>query len=272
MLFSPYDDTQTRERPVQPTESGYNTSGFDVYRQGVEITTDRYRFMGTQPKIWSGETTGFFDFVTYGQSPGSIDGNVLNMESKYEDIPEFNPVDYISLGIAYPVPIVFNEGPSGETETTIEPLTIPFKKPTNEGPYYAHSVRGSFESGNEEGWIVKSTNVVDQFVDLIYQSDTRFFLDEGGDDFGNVIRESYVADVEQTPTPFDDLISFSLENEVQTTEETILEIVRDGFQTEGMSLLPYGKKSAPAGFSVYGLNAGRYGTDSIAYAGWSLGS
>lgn len=272
MVYAPYDDTQTQVRAPQPTENGYNTSGWDLYRQGVEITTDKMRFLGSQPKIWSGEITGYTSIVTYGQNPGTIDGNTLGLDSKFEDTPKFSPVAFIELGTAYPLPIVFNDGPSEENEATIEPLTIPFKKPTNEGPYYAHAVRGSFENGNTEGHVIKSSNPVDQFIDLRPFIDSRFFLDEGADYFGNIPREPFVADVGYVAVPYDDTRTFSIDKKLTTTSSTIKQIASDGSETGEVGLLPYGKKSACAGFSSYGLNAGQYGTDSVAFMGWGLGS
>lgn len=272
MRYTPFDDTQRHTRPPAPTRSGYATSGWDLYRQGTEITTDHFRFMGSQPKFWSGQTSGFSAVVTYGQNPGSIDGNTLGLESKFEDLPEFNPVAYLTLGVAYPLPITFNDGPSEEAEATIEPLAIPFKKPTNEGPYYAHAIRGSFEEGNIEGHVLHSTNVIEQYVEMFPSPTTRFFLDEGGDRFGNILREPFVADVGLAPVPFDDTLPYSLENKLQTSNSVFHEVVRKGFEAGETDMLPYGKRSASAGSSYYGINAGQYGTDSIAYGGWSLGS
>lgn len=272
MIYTPYDDTQAITRAPQPTENGYNTSGWDLYRQGVEISTNKMRFLGSQPKIWSGEITGYTSVVTYGQNPGTIQGNEFGLESKFEDKPKFSPVAFIELGVSYPLPITFNDGPSEEDEATIEPLTIPFKKPTNEGPYYAHAVRGACEDGNLEGHIVKSSNPVEQFVDLRPFVDVRFFLDEGADYFGNIPKEPYVADVGYVAVPFDDTKSFSLSKKLTSTSPTIQQIALDGSETGEVGLLPYGKKSSCAGFGCYGLNAGQYGTDSVAFMGWGLGS
>lgn len=271
MKYTPFDDSQSFTRPPQPTESGYDTSGWDPYRQGVEISSNKFRFLGTQPKVWSGETSGFVDLVTYGQEPGSIDGNALGLESKFEDLPRFDPVSYISMGVAYPLPITFNEGASQENEASIEPLTIPFKKPSNEGRYHAHDVRGDLEDGNLEGLTVRSANVITQFIDLKPASSTRFFLDEGAGIWGSLPREAYIADVEVTPTPFDDTVLDTVDRALQTDNETIANFSHEG-ALKGNSFLPYATKSATAGYSYYGLNAGRYGTDSIAFGGWSLGS
>lgn len=272
MNYSPFDDTRFQVRAPPPTESGYNTVAIDLYRQGIEISTNRFRFLGSQPKLWSGNLSGFSDVVTYGQNPGFIDGNALGLESKFEDLPKFNPVAYLSMGVSYPLPVVFNNGPDEEMEASIEPLSIPFKKPSNEGPNYAHSIRGSYEDGNMEGHSPKSTNPSEQFIDLRTVSDNRVFLDEGPGDFGNIVRDLYIADVGHTPVPFDDTVSFSPDADLETNNTIIKQLAHDAMKKENVSFLPYGKKSATAGFSYYGNGIGLYGTDSIAFGGWSLGS
>jgi hypothetical protein len=272
MNFTPYDDTQTQVREPDPTRNGYDTSGWDIYRQGVEVSTNKFRFMGSQPKFWSGDTRGFSSLVTYGQTPGVIDSNTLGLESKYEDLPKFNPTAYITLGVAYPMPILFNDGPSEKFEGSIEPLSIPFKKDSNEGPFYVHSMRAEIESGNVHGVVVRSAEVTEQFVDLVPSESTVFFLDEGADYFGNVPRDPFVADNLAALQPFDDTLPDSLGNNLQSTDPVLRMIARGNDSQDNDNLLPYGKKSTAAGASYYGPNAASYGTDSIAFAGWSLGS
>lgn len=272
MPFTPFDDTQTKVRGPRPTRNGINTTGWDQYRQGVEIINDRFRFLGTQPKIWSGNTDGSTSVVTYGQVRGTIEENPIGLESKFLDLPKFNPVAYISMGFAYPIPIQFNEGPAQQDEAIIEPLSIPFRQHRNEGPFYAHAIRGDLEDGNNfDSHIVRSTNRIEQFVEVGEPTTIRFFLDEGGDYFGTVKRDPYIADIERKVTPFDDTLPYGIENKLTNTSTQIKQIAKDGAKTsEGM--LPYGKKSSAAGFSYYGLNAGQYGTDSVTFGGWARGS
>lgn len=268
MKYTPYDDTQSSLRSGASVEAGYSTSGWDLYRQGIEISTDRFRFMGSQPKFWSGNTSGYTDVVTYGQNPGSIESNVTGLESMYQDMPKFNPAAYIQLGAAYPLPIIFNDGPGEQLEATIEPFAIPFKKHSNEGPVYAHAVRAEMEGGNRQG---NSTNIAEQFIELNPVESLGFFLDEGADYFGNIPKEPYIADIAAASTPFDDTLSQALGNRLTSTDETLRQIIIGaGDSTE--DLLPYGKKSASAGGSYYGPNTALYGTDSITFAGWSAGS
>jgi hypothetical protein len=98
------------------------------------------------------------------------------------------------------------------------------------------------------------------------------FLDQGADYFGNIPRDPYVADVGFVSVPFDDAVSYSPDNKLQTNNSIFHEVIQKGSEMEEVDFLPYGKKSSAAGFSCYGLNSGQYGTDSIVFAGWVLGS
>lgn len=268
----PFNDTQTVVRPPPPSRDGMDTTGWDAYRQGVEISQNKFRFMGTQPKLWSGEITGETSIVTYGQNPGTIQADSIGLAAKFEDTPGFNPVAYIVLGVAYPLPITLNDGPSAEFESCIEPLAIPFRKPTNEGPHYAHAFRGDFENGNTEGYVIRSTNQIEQFVGFQSSRNNKFFLDEGGDYFGNIPREPYISDVGNEPIPFDDTLPYLLNAKLKTTNQVFNQVEKLGSEMGQDNISPYGKKSSSAGCVVYGLNAGEYGTDSIAFNGWGLGS
>lgn len=272
MPFTPFDDQRFPVRAPRPTQNGYDTRSWDQYRQGVEIINDRFRFLGTQPKFWSGETTGFAEIATYGQTEGFIEGNAFALESKFKDTPKFDPVAYIAMGTNYPRPIEFNDGPQQQDDGSIEPLTIPFKKHSNEGPYYAHAIRGEVADGNNfDSYILRSSSRTEQFIDLAPPPESRFFLDEGGGYFGNVPIDGYKARIERKSIPFNETLPYNPREKLRTTNVTFLEIASKGGQTEN-GLLPAGKKSTCAGWSYYGLNAGQYGTDSIAFAGWSRGS
>lgn len=252
MSFTPFDDTQSKPRQPQPTNSGYDTTSWDVFRQGVEISTNKFRFLGTQPKLWSGNIDGSSDFVTYGQAPSTIDANSIGLESKFNDASNFDPISFVSMGSAYPLPIVFNDGPAQELEAILEPLTIPFRRNTNEGTYHAHAIRGELEDGNNfDSFIALSTNRIEQFSEYSVPINTSFFLDEGPGYFGNISRNPYASGIEKILTAYDD---------------TKCDSARDS------GILSLNKKSMSAGYTYYGLNAGQVGTDSIAFGGWGLGS
>lgn len=272
-FFTPFDDTQTVVRGPRPTRNGYDTSSWDIYRQGMEITNDRFRFMGTQPKMWSGTTDGAISTQTYGQSQGTIESNASGLDAKFQDYTVFNPLAYISMGIEYPLPVSFNEGASQEKDAMIEPLAIPFRMHSNEGPVYAHAIRAEIEDGNNfDNISAKSSNRTEQFIELAEPRSARYFLDEGGGYFGNILLDPYISAIERKIAPFDDTLPYSAENRLTTTNVAIRRAIRDGQRLGEQDLLPYGKKSAPAGYSYYGTNAGQYGTDSVTFGGWALGS
>lgn len=270
MTFTPFDDTQQRVREPELTKAGYDTSVWDAYRQGVEITTDRLRFISTQPKLWAGRTDGVIELVTYGQSLSSIDGNATGLESKFKDLPIFNPVAFITQGDSYPYPLIFNEGATQQEEAILEPLTIPFRRPTNEGPYYAHSVRASMEDGNDfDSFITKGSSRIQQFIDIQAPLAIRPFLDQGGDLIGNVKTDAYISSVERIAAPFDDTQSQHLSNKVPDSNPEIKNILLSNIVEDEESLIPFGQKSATAGYSYTITTNSRYGTDSIAFGGWA---
>lgn len=273
MAFTPFDDTQTPRRDPAPTGDGYDTSAIDFYRQGVEITTNRVRFIGIQPKLWSGELDGATNVTTYGQFVGYVDSDVRGLGGKFDDLPKFNPVAYITMGNSYPGPIDLNNGPPEQTDAVLEPLTIPFRRPTNEGPYYAHGVHGALEDGNDfDSYIIRGSSRVQQFIDRRSPPQVRPFLDEGGDTFAGIRRDPYVSPVTREIVPFDDALSLSFDKRLQTTNSTLLQTAHAGITTGEEDMLPNAQKSSAAGTTCYGLNAGQYGTDSIAFCGWARGS
>lgn len=273
MSFTPFDDAQTVIYFPSPTRDGMDTSGWDLYREGVEITSDKFRFLGTQPKIWSGTTDGQIEIVTYGQSEGNIEDDPIGLGAKYKDLPRFDPVTFIILGPNYPMPLVFNDGPIQQNEAAIEPLTIPFKLKTNEGPFYAHAPRAELCEGNEfDSYVTKSSNRFEQFYEIPIPGNIKFFLDQGGSRFGTVNLDQFIADTERIIVPFDDAQTLSPENKLTTLNSFIKIFEHNGERLGEENFIPYGKKSANAGFNNYGLNAGQYGTDSLAYIGFARGS
>lgn len=273
MSFTPFDDTQTPTRDSEPTTDGYDTSAVDYYRQGIEISTNRVRFLGTQPKIWSGELDGSTEVTTYGQYVGYVDCDANGLNVKFDDHSRFDPIAYLRAGNDYPGPLEFNDGPPQDYDAVLEPFTIPFRRPTNEGPYYAHDVHGTLEDGNDfDSLIVRGSSRIQQFEDLREPPQVRPFLDEGGDSIGGIRRDPYVSPVEKEIIPFDDSLSLSPDKRLGTSTALMLSAAQVGIFEGEEDMLPYAQKSACAGWSYYGPSQSRYGTDSITFGGWALGS
>jgi len=135
--------------------SSINTSEIDSFRQGVEITQEKYA-IGTV-KISAG-TPGH---IVRPVSIGINDLDLISTDS-YIEIDYFNPVRYLkaqepgsSLLNAITFPIITSDNNQAENyilNGIIEPLTI---RPvisffSIESPFESHAVRGTFMGGNSD--------------------------------------------------------------------------------------------------------------------------
>jgi hypothetical protein len=282
--FFPFDDSRSAATKRAGQESSVSrdpmdTRGFDAFRQGVEITTEPYRFAGPGPKIWAGNIKGYSKVRTIGQSVSFTD---FENSIAWEELPRFNPVSFIQLGDAYPRPIVFNEGPQQNKEAGVQPLTIPFRSPESHVEFVenAHAIRGNVEDGNSDNRKQNGANSrIEQFIDLKESTDLVPFLDDGVEYFGTLIPTSIVVpaflnDGDATITPFDDVGDEQLVNQLNTSDTTFLTVLRSSSSINLDEDLrqTHGIRSATAGADVYGPSQGRYGTDSVAFAGYFRGS
>lgn len=270
MEFFPFDDTQNKIIPPAAFDAGgYDTREVDNFRQGVEIATNRQRFAGMMPKIWSGNLLHYTNVTVIGQARSFTE---YDNSALFVDLPIFNPVNYIILGNSYPLPIVFNEGPQQEEEVGIEPITIPFRKNSNEGRQIAHRVYGSLEDGNNFQDFVRSANRVEQFIP--YKNvEQRYFLDDGANYIGNgpitdgIIINGYISQHLSPMEYFNDLSDDDIAEEPNTKDTSFTNILKTMDYNINEDIRPNDKKSSNAGFFVYGGNSSKYGTDSIAYIG-----
>jgi hypothetical protein len=187
--FSPFNDTDGPriEEAINSFENatdGIDTTLIDPFRQGVELRTAKQVYNTTQPKIWAGNLQHHVRTTTYGQAR---DFTQYDGSQNFQEKPIFDPVWYI-VDPNYPHPIIFNDGPMQEEEAIIEPFTIPFRiKNAAEGPFYAHSVRGSMEDGNNLDSLDGGTTRIEQFVEYNAPLTPRFFLDEGQSYIGTAL-------------------------------------------------------------------------------------
>lgn len=268
--FSAFNDSDDSDHvSVDFDAGGIDTREIDSFRQGVEITTNKHRFSGMQPKIWTGNVNHFTKAFPYGQAR---DFTEYGDSNKFLELPKFDPVSYIVLGFSYPFPIIFNDGPQQQEEAYVEPLTIPFRKNSNEGKYIAHRIHATLEDGNNFQDFNNSSNMVKQFIP--YKNDEiRFFLDEGGSYYGDgsienkIITPQYSSTTEGSQELFNDNITEIIENSINSTDQDLIDILIEMNQNVDNGLLPNDSKSSNAGFFIYGGNSAKYGTDSITYLG-----
>jgi len=269
--------------------SGMDTAAFDKFRQGIEISRPVHIYGTTQPKLWAGNLHHRpYAYNPYGQMRSWTEFE--NTTEYYDNTIPFDPIYYIKSQnngiITYPFPIYFNNGPQEGEETSIEPLTIPFRLITSigEGAFPVRRPKGNLEDGNPTQNIPQSNNRILQFIEYNSPLTPNPFLDAGQEYIGSgsiqnaIIREGYVDFILRLGDPFDDTETETIVKELQFNAGSI------SGQTYKNALLKlqldldedirdtYTQKSATAGYTVYGPDQGRYGTDSIAYSGWSRGS
>ena len=269
--------------------SGMNTSAFDRLRQGVEMSVPKHVYGTTQPKLWAGNLHHRpYQYNPYGQMRSWTE--YQNTTQYYDNTIPFDPIYYIKSqengNISYPFPIYFNNGPQEGEEASIEPLTIPFRlqSTVGEGAFPIHRPKGNLEDGNSTPDIPQSNNRVLQFIEYNAPLTSDPFLDAGQQYIGDgpieddIIIEGYVDFNLRLGDPFDDTETSELVDQLVVNTSSL-----DGPDfIEQLKLLhinlyddireTYTQKSATAGYTVYGPDQARYGTDSVTFSGWSRGS
>lgn len=272
--YTPFNDNpQVIYVPTDSSTGGIDTHEIDQFRQGVEIRTNHQRFIGNQPKIWSGNLEHTVDVTTIGQARSFVefDNSLL-----FGDLPEFDPVAYIQMGPSYPLPIIFNDGPQKEEEAYMEPLTFPFRKWTPEGPFYAHRVAGTVEDGNDIDTIYRNSNRTEQFQDYLDPLQNRHFLDEGSIYWGpienSIKTPGWIPGTERTLRPFDDTTYGNIPKSLKSANSSLVSILMKMNMNLDGDIRPSQTRSANANTFIYGRDAAIYGTDSIAFSGMTRGS
>lgn len=290
--FTPFDDsgkareTQMAAGTALATTNSINTSTYDQYRQGISLKTEKHLVQGFGAKIWSGNINGYIRVGTYGQT---LPFTEFQNNKSFYDRPNFDSIRYLQMGFNYPKPIMFNDGPQQSKECIIMPLTIPFRKgfDDNEGPEYVHSVRAFLEDGNPTADQLNGhSNRIRQFIDFKAPKEAMPFLDEGseyigsgygavsGSTTGSILVAGYIDFVSRSIEPYDDTANQSLLLELTTGSVDMANAINalSGFNLDMDIREGVERKSATAGYCVYGPGAGRTGTDSVAFNGFLRGS
>jgi hypothetical protein len=280
----PFDDTLSSPILISSTtEPDTTTTDIDVYRQGVEITSVKYMYIGTQPKFWAGyidywgqvHHTPEVSINPYGQA---VSFTEFYNSTIWNDVSKFDPVAYITLGSAYPAPVTLNGGPQDAEEAIIEPLTIPFRLDTNESYPYMHGVYGEYEDGNNfDAALNLSANKTEQFIEYNQPIVARYFLDEGerliGSTFAGSIKiPNWLPNITRTLSPFTDQNNEYITSRLAASVTMFGAIANMDYGLNDEDLRDIGKRSACAGYTGYGPNYALYGTDSLAFVWRARGS
>lgn len=288
----PWDDNKKSYRSnlliTSFSSLGINTLAINPYRQGVEIKTFGHLFSSTQPKIWTGETTvsGTVSHNLNDRTLGQIQSFVDFYDNKVaRDVGKFNPVEYIAnVPDDYPFPSIFNDGPQQQQEAAMEIFTIPMRKDSNEGPYYARAVRGNLDEGNNLDGIVAPTNGLGtgnsqfaNFYEFTAPVSPKYYLDSacellGQTYTGSIRLPGYTTINQRTITPFSTVLTDVINQINHGGNGDLINVLLSCSYENGDWFRPRGCKSSTSGGDTYGRNSARFGTDSIAFAGTTRGS
>lgn len=287
--FFPFDDSRERSRYLitsvfNQSGSGMDTSAFDQWRQGVEITNPKYLYGSNQPKLWVGNLKHLANTITYGQPRSWTE--FLNTASYDDLVIEFNPIQYITEPGQYPYPIYFNGGPQEDEEARLEPFTLSFRSDPIEGLHPVRCPKANLEDGNCLDGEVGNNRIV-QFIEYSDPLVIRYFLDAGEEYYGAANKdtgifsgiriEGFVPFINRLAPPFNDTNDEAIVSQVLTGSNSSDLLFGSQLKRLKMELDEdirenYSQKSAPAGYSVYGPSQAKYNTDSVAFLGLLRGS
>jgi hypothetical protein len=250
MSFTPFIESQTPFRVVAAT-SGLDTSAIDRFRQGVEISpVSAKRFLGSSPKMGSGNADHSFLILNYGFSIGFDD---QNSGSAFSDNEKFNPVKFLLNEQTQTYPILLNGGVAGWLDAVLQPLTIPYrtKESIPEVPFFAHRITAK---------IMPSASGFELYETL---SGISAFKDSGAYTIGNVRVEGIVGELENGIRPYDDSNQQPILNDCAASTDLMAILQTMSLNLNG-DLRPFNARSTTKGF-VYGQYNANVGTDSIAF-------
>lgn len=205
MAYAPFDESPART--VYSTTSGsINTDALDPYRQGVELTRDKFYQMGPV-KIHSGETNHLVRQNNVGEPTETLFPNQTN----FLEIDIFDLLTYMQRDVSQSVLSTFIAFRASRTvewsvmDGIIEPLSIrPMVTFTSlYSPIEPHQVRGNVEGGNYS-IIIHSDRVlqVQRFNELHLGSDPH--IDSVDVTNGAPVDIPYVPAYDRSVKPFDD--------------------------------------------------------------------
>lgn len=248
-----------------------DTKLIDTFRQGIELRNIKDFYISFQPKIWGGSFNSLKNGITHQQTIQTYGQAVSFTEffgdSKFIDLPIFNPVNYIILGNNYPTPIYFNGGPQDEQEAIIETLPIKDRFPDIDIKP-SRSVKGNIDQGNCFDGMFNGNSLIEQFVNIKNTKPLKPFLEQGERQIGGIVIEGWSSPLQPKIEPYIE----ESDNTFNTTDSNFLNAILSlkSYTSENIIKKP-NQKSSCAGLTVYSSYQ-NLGTDSIAFNGRIRGS
>ena len=279
-----FDDAGANEllkkvQQSQTTTDGMNTSPVDMFRQGVEITNNKFRFMTTQPKFWAGNIKHWVAVEAIG-APG--DFTHFDNTNEFDDnkiAEKWNPVRH--LDDSADSFMLFNEGYQQEFASSMAPLEIPGKSKRLSDP--KRPITGMKQDG---GLIIQQrVRLATKDISYFEMSRERFSDHGQGNMFVSgslTIKPIYVQQwTDDTfavfPPYHDEIQTDSLANpliqQLTNASPSIISVLLSGsnLDLDESSEADFEFRSATAGNQYGDKTTARYGTDSIAFGGMLRG-
>jgi hypothetical protein len=258
-------------RTDPPVSGGINTSAIDKFRQGVFVKTDKHRSDGV-----------LLGVATTRNLNHQIEPNLLGQEGGTFALEDTAFVDRekwdAKLFVESTNKEIFSakrEGPFS-FDGVLEPLEIrritTFDSPDSvEAPFFAHSVKGNLQGGNEDE--NSASEMVIQFIELEQPTEEVPWIDStdsiGEDPQATIKIPGVTSNEKHKIAAFNDSRNETLfsgapgDNRV-TNSDTVNVALRSMTGSIDQDLRPAGHKSSAAGFT-YDNNGP--GTDSLAFGG-----
>lgn len=278
-IIRSFDDSGIRELLKKTAISAVNKDAMDsrpidVFRQGVELTQQKYRFLSAAPKIWSGNIKHWVEPNLVGQE---VDFTHFDSETEYKEkeATKWDPVAHL---LDEPNSTkLFNEGLQQQFRSSID-------------PFFIYGKKNSIEEAKNPITGIKSENAtkVEQQVrqnseNIPFLENTRpRFDDQGAGELAVVGISSFKTTktnfwVDKTvpiDTPFHDEIDTKTESNplikqlTNPSADLISALISNSnLDLDEMLEGDFEYRSATAGFVFSDKNTPRYGTDSIAFGG-----
>jgi hypothetical protein len=258
------------------TNPGMDTREIDSYRQGIEISSNTYRFAGSTAKIWSGNIKGCTKIQTLGQSVSFTEYEGTKI---FEETQVYQPVNYINSTEEVYFASTVDDIPVDNVEAVIAPFTIKNRFGLNKGydPQGMQGIHGVLEDGNESYYTVNpSSCIIEQFITFNDTKDNSHFNDcDNPSPKDSTENKLDRFETGTTIIPYNDTGSNTIIRKINTTDVNFIKLIFG--TTVDINLdedirETYGRASAAAGHTVYGPNGSECGTDSIAYIGLIKGN
>lgn len=203
MTISPFSEGKNilDFRSKTHVSNSIDTSALDPFRQGLELTLDKYFQLGFG-KIWSGESNGELYVGNLGEFHPP-----LVPTSNFEEIDKVSPSALVEGGYGssgFIIDDAVRIGPD-EFDGTIEPLTIRsiIAFASTDVPFSAHSVKGNIESGNDSPF-AGDDRTVSNFPVADFASKALFFEDNVDTMNGLPTNLGFFPSARASLLPFDD--------------------------------------------------------------------